>query len=64
MPTGKLLREVLVVLVAVLVEADESSGLGITCVRSAHYSLFDDLVSEHTNVLYVRASSISRVYGR
>jgi hypothetical protein len=31
MRTGKLLREVLEILVAILVEANEGSGLGITC---------------------------------
>jgi hypothetical protein len=54
--TGKLLLQVLKVLVAVLVHADHGSGLGITCTSSAHPSSPRIYCSERTDVLYVRAT--------
>ena len=62
--TGQLLREILVKLVAILVKTDEGSGFRITCVRSACRPRYYALVSKRTDVLYERASSVSRVYAR
>jgi hypothetical protein len=62
--TRKLLLKVLVVLVAVLVEANEGTSLGVTCALSVLRPLYHVSFSKRTNVLYVRASSISRVYRR
>jgi hypothetical protein len=62
--TGQLLREVLVELVAILVKTNEGSGFGITCVRSARRPRCYAIVPKRTDVLYERASSVSRVYGR
>lgn len=62
--TGQLLREVLVELVAILVKTNEGSGFGITCVRSARRPRYYAIFPKRTNVLYERASSVSRVCGR
>ena len=62
--TWKLFFQVLIVLVAVLVEANEGSSLSITCVSSAFRSSSRTCLSKHTNVLYVRVPSVSRAYGR
>ena len=62
--TGQLLRKILVKLVAILVKTNEGSGFGITCVRSARRPRCHAIVRKRTDVLYDRASSVSRVYGR